>query len=94
MGIRTVTVEVHRCTRCGSDAIMKNGHNQWGNAQFLCRACGRSSVLKPKVAYSEEKKAEIVRAYQERGSLQGMQRLYGVAPATLSGWLKKSSPHR
>ena len=89
MGIQTV-IE-HRCTRCGSLDIKRNGHNQCGNAQFRCRACGRSSALVPKVAYTEAQKASIIRTYQERGSLRGMQRLYGVAPATLTGWLKKSS---
>ena len=87
MGIQTV--EVHRCTRCGSASIVRNGHNNSGNAQFLCRGCGRSSVLRPQVAYTEEKKAEIIRAYQERGSLRAMQRRYGVAPDTLMGWIKK-----
>ncbi|WP_322782737.1 IS1/IS1595 family N-terminal zinc-binding domain-containing protein, partial [Acinetobacter tjernbergiae] len=34
------------CTRCQSANIYKNGHNQSGNAQFRCKDCGRSSVLK------------------------------------------------
>ena len=90
MGIQTV-IE-HRCTRCGSADIVRNGHNQCGNAQFRCKACGRSSALVPKVAYTEEQQAQIIRTYQERGSLRGMRRLYGVAPATLTGWIKKNSP--
>ena len=94
MGIQTVTVKPHHCTRCGSAEIKRNGYNQCGNAPFRCLTCGSYGVLEPKVAYSEEKKAEIVRAYQERGSLRGMQRLYGVSPTTLTKWLKKSSPSR
>ena len=93
MGIQTITVKTHCCPRCGSEEIRRNGFNQCGNAQFYCLACGRYGVLEPKVAYTEDKKAEIVRAYQERGSLRAMQRLYGVAPDTLSGWLKKSLPN-
>ena len=48
-------------------------------------------MLRPQVAYTEEKKTEIVRAYQERGSLRAMQRRYGVAPDTLMGWIKKKA---
>ena len=32
----------------------------------------------------------IIRTYLERGSLRGMRRLFGVAPATLTSWIKKS----
>ena len=78
------------CTRCQSANIFKNGHNQSGHAQFRCKDCGRSSVLKPKIKYSEEQKELIINTYLERGSLRGMQRLFGVAPATLTGWIKKS----
>ena len=44
----------HLCTRCQSPNIFKNGHNKSGNAQFRCKDCGRCSVLKPKVKYTEE----------------------------------------
>ncbi len=87
MIIETIT---HTCTRCGSVNIRKNGHNKSGNAQFKCNDCGRSSVLKPKVKYSEERKEHIIKTYLERGSLRGMQRLFGVAPDTLMKWIKKS----
>ena len=80
MIIKTIT---HSCTRCGSVNIRKHGHNKSGNAQFKCNDCGRSSVLKPKVKYSEERKEHIIKTYLERGSLRGMQRLFGVAPDTL-----------
>ena len=89
MGIQTITVKTWCCTRCGAADIRRNGFNQCGNAQFRCLACGRYGVPEPKVAYTEDRKAEIIRAYQERGSLRGMQRRYGVVPETLSGWLKK-----
>ena len=77
------------CTRCQSANIYKNGHNKSGNAQFRCKDCGRSSVLKPKIKYTEEQKELIMNTYLKRGSLIGMQRLFGVAPETLMGWIKK-----
>ena len=78
------------CTRCQSPNIHKNGHTKSGNAQFRCKDCGLSSVLKPKIKYTEEQKELIISPYLERGSLRGMQRLFGVAPETLMGWIKKS----
>lgn len=85
-----VETTTYLCTRCQSPNIFKNGHNKSGNAQFRCKDCGRSSVLKPKVKYTEEKKQLIIDTYLERGSLRGMKRLFGVAPATLTDWIKKS----
>lgn len=37
--------------------------------------------------YTEEQKQLIMDTYLERGSMQG---LFGVAPETLTGWIKKS----
>jgi transposase-like protein len=47
-------------------------------------------VIKPKIKYTDEQKELIIRTYLERGSLRGMRRLFGVAPATLTSWIKKS----
>lgn len=79
----------HHCTRCNSTNIVKNGHNKSGNAQFKCNDCGRCSVITPKVRYTEEQKQKIINTYYERGSLRAMYRLFGVAPATLTGWIEK-----
>jgi len=40
--------------------------------------------------YSEEKKEEIMRAYEERSSLRGLGRIFGVSRPTVIKWLKKS----
>ena len=48
------------CTRCQSANIYKNGHNKSGNAQFRCKDYGRSSVLKPKIKYTQEQKELII----------------------------------
>jgi transposase-like protein len=46
-------------------------------------------VLLPKQRYSEERKAEVLRAYQERSSLQGLSRTFGITRKTITQWLKK-----
>ena len=84
-----VETTVHTCRRCTSPHIVKNGRNACGHQQFKCKDCGMSAVLQPKVAYSEERKAEILKAYQERPSMRGIQRIFGVSRQTLASWLKK-----
>ncbi len=84
-----VETKVQTCTRCGSDAIIKNGKNRYGSQQFKCKTCGKQAVLSPKVAYSDARKEEILRAYRERPSMRGIERIYGVSRATLAKWLKK-----
>ena len=40
--------------------------------------------------YSETRKEEILRAYEERTSLRGLTRIFGVSRQTVTSWLKKS----
>ena len=44
----------------------------------------------PKQRYSEERKAEVLRAYQERSSLRGLNRTFGITRKTITQWLKKT----
>jgi transposase-like protein len=86
MIIETVT---RRWRNCQSENIVKNGHNAYGKQQYRCKACGACKVLEPILRYSEERKEEILRAYQKRPNLGGIVRLFGVSRPTLSTWLKK-----
>ena len=47
-------------------------------------------MLLPKQRYSEERKAEVLRAYQERSSLRGLSRTFGITRKTITQWLKKT----
>lgn len=61
-----------------------------GKQKYRCRACGRQSRENPgSNAYSDDRKAEIVRAYQERSSLRGLERTFGIARNTVTKWLKE-----
>ena len=82
--------KTYSCRQCQSENIIKNGHNASGNQQYHCKDCGTYGVLDPEPqGYSEEKKREIIRAYHERGSMRGIERIFGVSRNTLSRWLKK-----
>ena len=80
------------CTACGSVEIVLNGHNASGHQQFHCKRCGVWRVLEPaEPAISEERKEEILRAAQERMSLRGIERVFGVARQTVARWIEKKS---
>ena len=83
------TSQVHHCRACGSTHIFKNERNRNGSQQYQCRTCGASKVLLSKQRYSEERKAEVLRAYQERCSLRGLSRTFGITRKTITRWLKK-----
>ena len=85
-----MVTKVITCYHCGSEKLVKNGHDPHGKQRYLCRACGRASLDDPSpVGYSEAKKAEILRAYEERSSLRGLARTFGVSRNTVTAWLKK-----
>jgi transposase-like protein len=82
------------CVHCGASTLRKNGLTSNGKQRYYCRNCGRNSRPTPGTnAYSEERKAEILRAYHERTSLRGLTRIFGVSRQTVTAWLKKSPEH-
>ena len=86
----TVTVTIS-CRYCGSEDIVRNGHTSNGKQRYRCKACNKQSRENPAPnGYSEERREEIIRSYQERSSLRGLTRTFGVARNTVKDWLKKS----
>jgi transposase-like protein len=86
----TITLQ---CQYCGSDQLVRHGLTRNGKQRYLCHACGRSSRDNPQPnGYTQEQRAEILRAYEERSSLRGLTRTFGVARNTVSQWLKKKPP--
>lgn len=85
------------CRHCGSDQLVKYGIAANGKQKYLCRACTRQSRENPSPnGYTEARREEILRAYEERSSLRGLERTFGVHRETVIQWLKKkpSSVHR
>ncbi len=79
------------CYHCGSEKLKKNGFSPGGKQKYLCKECGKASRENPAAkGYSEARKEEILRAYQERSSLRGLARTFGVSRTTVTTWLKKS----
>src|SRR5258706_4403928 len=51
---------VYSCRKCGSQNIVKNGHNAYGSQQYWCKGCGKRGVLEPKHSYTSEQKEQIL----------------------------------
>ena len=76
----------HACRSCGSSNIVSNGTNKAGSPQYHCKNCGVYRVLSPRRRYSSEQKTTILKATQERVSLRGIQRIFGVHRQTVARW--------
>ena len=85
-----VTVTVH-CPHCGSEELKRNGRAPNGKQKYRCRTCQRQSRENPTPhAHSEQRREEILRAYEERSSLRGLERTFGVSRTSVIAWIKKS----
>jgi transposase-like protein len=79
------------CRHCHSSRTIRHGYTTKGKQRYRCRACGRCFVEDPQsAAYGPARKEEILRAYNERTSLRGLMRIFGVSRNTVTRWLKKS----
>jgi len=78
------------CSHCQGTELVRNGATADGRQRYLCRACGRRSTADPRPkGYTEEERELILRAYQERSSLRGLSRTFGVSRNTVTSWLQK-----
>jgi transposase-like protein len=83
-----ITTPLH-CRQCNSTNSVYTGQNRVGNPQDLCKDCRASGVLTPHPPKSPaEQRDTMLRAYQERPRMRGLQRIVGVSRNTLA----KGSP--
>jgi transposase-like protein len=88
-----MVIKVISCCHCGSEKIIKHGLTKNRKQRYLCQDCGRSSRENPQSnGYTEQEREEILRAYEERSSMRGLTRTFGVARNTVSSWLQKKTP--
>ena len=79
-----------KCCHCQSERLVKFGFAPNGKQRYRCRACGRTSRESPQSQGHEAAfREQILAAYNERMSLRGIQRAFGVSRQTVSCWLKK-----
>ena len=83
----TVTLS---CPHCQSENLVRNGLAPNGKQRYLCHDCRRRSRDNPSSnAYSDDERELMLRAYDERSSLRGLSRTFGVARNTVTKWIKK-----
>jgi IS1 family transposase/predicted Fe-S protein YdhL (DUF1289 family) len=72
--------------------MIRNGHTTNGKQKYLCKDCNRQTREHPTPQrYSDDEKETIIRAYQERSSVRGRHRTFGVARHTVSAWLRQKA---
>jgi len=78
------------CRPCGSREVIRYGVAPNGKQKYVCHSCGRQSREKPgSNADDEEHRNEILRAYEERSSVRGLERTFGVSRNMVTTWLRK-----
>ncbi len=78
----------YTCSRCGSPRIVRNGRNKCGSPQYHCKDCGAHRVLKPKQKHPPRTRKQVLKAYRERMSLRGVERVFEVCRQTVMKWLQ------
>ena len=75
--------------------MIRDGRTRNGKQRFSCHGCGRTFRQNPQPngysepGYREPDSARILRAYEERSSLRGVERTFGVSRQTVAKGLKK-----
>ncbi len=84
-----ITTTLH-CPRCDSAEVIRYGTAANGKQRYRCRSCLYTFREDPQPnGYTEEQKAQILAAYQERASLRGLNRVFGVSRNTVTAWLQE-----
>ena len=82
------TTVVSACPHCGGEHLQKNGHTSHGAQRAKCVDCQRTFTLSPRgPRYDQQFKDQVLAAYQDRMSLRGIQRTFGVCYQSVLAWL-------
>ena len=76
------------CPRCGSDNLVKNGHNKANSQQAHCKDCSAYFVLEPKQSHGTVVRRTILKTALERCSLRGLERIFDVTRQTMAKWVE------
>ena len=82
------TIITHRCPKCGSLNLVKNGHDYKGDQKYHCKTCNRYGTLHPQTGYDERPRHQVKGAVLERVSWRGIQRLWGISRHTIAAWIE------
>ncbi len=83
------TIVTHQCPKCGSENMVKNGHDYKGAQKYHCKTCGGYGTLQAQPGYSGQVEEQGKRAFMERVSLRGIERIFELSRRTVSRWLER-----
>lgn len=83
------TIITHRCPRCGSVNLVKNGRDYKGTQKFRCNDCHRYGTVRAARSACAVRPA-VERAFTERVSLRGLARVFGISRTTITHWLTQT----
>lgn len=80
------------CPACDSRNVIRFGTNASGKQRYRCRACKKTFVQHPATSRLNDPVfvAQVLASYQERASMRGVARVFGISRNTLADLLKKS----
>ena len=81
----------HRCAKCGSEQIQRNGHSG-GHARYRCTSCGHQARFVPAAAERAARYGQVEKLLAERNSQRSIARVTGVSRMTVAKLAKKSAP--
>lgn len=73
-----IEVKIRQCPNCESSDIIKNGTDYKGSQKYHSHYYGGYGTLDAKARYSQKEKEQVLKAYQERVSMRGIHRIFGV----------------
>ena len=81
--------QVVLCRSCQSEQVIRFGRTKGGHARYKCKSCGVTFSDAPTRGHSEAFKEQVLAAYQERASMRGIARVFGISRNTLAQWLRE-----
>lgn len=77
----------HSCNQCGSEQVVRNGHDYKGSQKYHCKDCGKYGTVNAQRGYPPAVKEQVKQAVLERVSLRGIERLWQISRRTVARWL-------
>ena len=84
-----MVTQVKTCPDCAGENIIRFGRTTGGYPRYRCKDCLRCFSDAPTRGHTEEFKERVLAAYQERASMRGIARTFGISRNTLTKWLKQ-----
>lgn len=87
------TIVTYACPKCGSENMVRNGHDYKGDQKYHCKSCDSYGTLHAQRGYAECFRRQVKHAMLERIRLRGIERLFGISRRTVLAWIEQWVAH-